>query len=169
MPQLPGLVLGEPALVGPPIVHIDADAFFVSVARRDAPELAEREVVVGDDGVVLSASYEARAWGVRAGMPVGRARALCTDLAVVAPTWDAYATTSHDLFHFLECLAIVVESASLEEAYLDLGLDDWDDAYDAAHRICRRVQDQLGLSVSAGGARTEVPATVARGGARRGR
>src|SRR5262249_60295922 len=62
---------------------------------------------------------------------------------------------------FLEGLAIVVESASLEEAYLDLGLDDWDDAYDAAHRIRRRVQDQLGLSVSAGVARTKVLAKVA--------
>jgi DNA polymerase-4 len=160
MPQLPGLVLGEPALVGAPIVHVDADAFFVSVARRDAPELTAREVVVGDD-IVMSASYEARAWGVRAGMPIGRARALCTDLAVVAPTWDAYATASHDLFHFLDGVAIVVESASLEEAYLDLGLDDWDDAYDAAHRIRRRVQDQLGLSVSAGVARTKVLAKVA--------
>jgi DNA polymerase-4 len=160
MLQLPGLTVPERAPAGPPILHVDADAFFVSVERRDAPALHGRPVVIGEE-VVCCASYEARAQGARNGMLVGQARELCREVTVIAPRWDAYTDAGRGLLRFLESVSTVVEAASLEEAFLDLGVDDWDGCVHAARRIRAGVQAELGLTVSVGVARTKLLAKIA--------
>ena len=79
-----------------PILHIDMDAFYASVATRDRPELAEEPVVVGGGsrGVVLSANYAARQYGVRSAMPMTRARRLCPRVVVIAPDFDTFSSVS---------------------------------------------------------------------------
>jgi DNA polymerase-4 len=146
-------------LFGPPVVHVDADAFFVGVERRDMPSLRGRPVVVASD-LVLGVAYEARVAGVRAGMLVNKARALCPDLVVRAPRWDTYGETSAALFDLLKTRAVIVEGATVEDAYLDLDVD-WKAVADAAQRIRTDVLAALGLTVSVGVARTKALASVA--------
>lgn len=104
------------------IAHLDLDAFYVSVELRRRPELAGRPVIVGGQhrGVVLSASYEARARGVRSAMPSVTARRLCPEAIVLAPDMEAYVEASRAVFAIMETVTDVVEGASVDEAYLDL-------------------------------------------------
>jgi DNA polymerase-4 len=101
------------------ILHADVDSFFASVEQRDDPRLRNRPVIVGP-GVVMAASYEARAHGVRSAMGAARARRLCPQAAVVEPRWPAYVEASRALFEVFEGVAPVVEGLSLEEAFLDV-------------------------------------------------
>ena len=101
------------------ILHADADAFFASVEQRDDPALRGRPTVVGE-GVVMAASYEARAYGVRGGMGGARARRLCPRRVIVPPRFDAYTEASRALFDVFRDTAPVVEGLSLEEAFLDV-------------------------------------------------
>jgi DNA polymerase-4 len=158
-PELSGLVVPPVALLGPPIVHVDADAFFVAVERRDTKSARERSVVVAND-LVLSVSYEARGSGVHTGMLVNKARSVCPELIVLPPRWDAYAETSLALFELLKGRAAIAEGAAIEDVYLDLDVD-WSDADDAAHGIRADVDRELGIPVSVGVARTKVLAAVA--------
>src|SRR5437763_12156163 len=103
----------------PTILHADVDAFYASVAQRDDPRLRERPVIVGP-GVVMAASYEARACGVRSGMGGRQARRLCPDAIAVSPSWPAYIDASDALFELFEDAAPVVERLSMEEAFLDV-------------------------------------------------
>ena len=160
MPELPGLEIVRVPATGPPILHVDADAFYTSVEQRDEPALRGRAVAVVTD-VVCCASYEARGRGVWAGMLADDARAACPELITVEPRWDAYAETGARLFALLASCVDVVEAASLEEMFLDLGTDDWDEAADDAEEIRRRVQSQLGISVSIGIGRTKLLAKIA--------
>jgi DNA polymerase-4 len=160
MTELPGLEIARRPASGPPILHADADAFFASVEQRDAPELRDRPVVVADE-IVCCASYEARAWGVRGGMTLADARGMCPEVVVVAPRWDAYTEACGRLFELFAGCADVVEAASFEEAFLDLGTDDWDEAADDAVEIRRRVHSQLGIPVSIGIGRTKLLAKIA--------
>lgn len=106
----------------PVVMHVDMDAFYVSVELRRRPELRGLPVWVGgaSRGVVLSASYEARAFGVAGGMSSTRARRLCPDAVAIRPDFDAYAAASEGVFAIFESITPVVEPVSLDEAFLDV-------------------------------------------------
>jgi DNA polymerase-4 len=115
-------VLAHPELFDLAIAHIDADAFYASVEKRDDPSLADRPVIVGGGmrGVVLTACYVARQSGVRSAMPMARALRLRPDATVVRPRFAAYAEASRALRRLMEALTPAVEPLSLDEAFLDL-------------------------------------------------
>lgn len=145
-----------------PVLHADADAFYASVEQRDDPALRGKPVIVGG-GVVLAASYEARAYGVRGAMPGGKARRLCPDALIVSPRFDAYVAASKELFEVFRDTAPSVEGLSLEEAFLDVsGLERISgEPVDIARRLRERVRDEVGLPLSVGVARTKVLAKLA--------
>ena len=101
------------------ILHADLDAFFASVEQRDDPRLRGRPVIVGG-GVVLAASYEARAFGVRSAMGGKRARRLCPHAIVVAPHLSAYLEASKAVYRVFDDTAPLVEGLSIDEAFLDV-------------------------------------------------
>lgn len=149
------------------ILHLDLDAFFASVEVLENPALAGKPVIVGGSpegrGVVASASYPARAFGVHSAMPTYRALALCPQAIVVRPRHRLYHTYSRRVMDILRESAPLVEQTSVDEAYLDLTeqVSAWDDAVDAARRIQRRVLDEVGLSASLGVAANKLVAKVA--------
>src|SRR5919109_5405538 len=101
------------------ILHADLDAFYASVEQRDDPALRGRPVIVGA-GVVLAASYEAKAYGVRTAMGGALARRLCPDAVVVSPRMSAYSQASKDLYRVFEDTTPLVEGLSIDEAFLDV-------------------------------------------------
>jgi DNA polymerase-4 len=143
----------------PRILHADVDAFFASVAQRDDARLRGRPVLVGS-WVVMAASYEARAFGVRGGMPTARARRLCPAAIVVDPCFEAYVEASRAVFEIFRRGAAVVEPGSMEEAFLQAG-DGGEPAAELAARLRREVREQAGLPLSVGVARTKVLAKLA--------
>jgi DNA polymerase-4 len=144
------------------ILHADLDAFFASVAQRDDPALRGRPVVVGG-GVVLAASYEARAFGVRSAMGGRRARQLCPHAVVVRPQWEAYLEASRAVTAIFEETAPLVESLSIDEAFLDVrGLEHIAGTPPhIARRLRREVREEVGLPLSVGVARTKNLAKMA--------
>jgi DNA polymerase-4 len=144
------------------ILHADADAFFASVEQRDDPDLRGRPTIVGA-GVVMAASYEARAFGIHGGMGGGRARRLCPHAAVVPPRFSAYTEASRALFDLFEETAPLVEGISLEEAFLDVsGLERISGTpVQIGERLRRRARERVGLPVTVGVARTKVLAKMA--------
>ena len=144
------------------ILHADADAFFASVEQRDEPALRGRPTVVGA-GVVMAASYEARAYGIHGGMGGRRARRLCPELAVVEPRFSAYVEASKALFEIFERFSPLVEGLSMEEAFLDArGLEAITGTpREIAARLRRTVSEELGLALTVGVARTKVLAKMA--------
>jgi DNA polymerase-4 len=105
-----------------PVLHVDMDAFYASVATRDRPDLADQPVVVGGGsrGVVLSANYLARQYGVRSAMPMTRARRLCPRAVVVAPDFDTFSSVSTSVIETFRRVTPLVEVLSLDEAFLDV-------------------------------------------------
>src|SRR5438132_13030415 len=101
------------------VLHADADAFFASVEQRDDPRLRGRPVIVGG-GVVLAASYEAKAFGIRTAMGGRQARRLCPHAIVVPPRMSVYADASKELFRVFEEFSPLVEGLSIDEAFLDV-------------------------------------------------
>src|SRR5438874_9094951 len=101
------------------ILHADVDSFYASVEQRDDPSLRGRPVIVGA-GVVLAASYEAKAFGVRTAMGGRQALRLCPDAVVVPPRMSAYSEASKALYRVFEDAAPVVEGLSIDEAFLDV-------------------------------------------------
>src|SRR5881398_1595128 len=101
------------------ILHADLDAFFASVEQRDDPRLRGRPVVVGT-GVVLAASYEAKAYGVRTAMGARHARSLCPHAVVVPPRMSAYSEASKAVFRVFDDTTPLVEGLSIDEAFLDV-------------------------------------------------
>ena len=144
------------------ILHADADAFFASVEQRDDPSLRGRPVIVGG-GVVLAASYEAKARGVETAMSGGRARRLCPDAVVVPPRMAAYAEASRALYAVFEDTTPLVEGLSIDEAFLDVrGMERIAGTpAEIAARLRHTVRERVGLPVSVGVARTKHLAKVA--------
>ena len=144
------------------ILHADLDAFYASVEQRDDPSLRGRPVIVGG-GVVLAASYEAQAYGVRTAMGGRQARRLCPDAAVVSPRMSAYTEASKAVFEVFQETAPVVEGLSIDEAFLDVrGLDHVTGTpVEIAARLRRRVRDRVGLPITVGVASTKFLAKVA--------
>jgi len=146
------------------ILHADADAFFASVEQRDDPRLRGRPVIVGG-GVVLAASYEAKACGVRTAMGGRLARRLCPRAIVVAPRFSAYLEASKAMFRVFEEASPLVEGLSIDEAFLDVrGLGHIRGSpVEIAARLRRDVREQVGLPVTVGVATTKFLAKVASG------
>jgi DNA polymerase IV len=144
----------------PAILHADVDAFFASVAQRDDPELRGRPVAVGS-WVVMAASYEARAYGVRGGMSTAVARRLCPELLIASPGFEAYTEASHAIFAIFRRLTPVVEPGSLEEAFLDVSDVTGTTPVELARRLRREVREETGLPLSVGVARRRVLAKLA--------
>jgi DNA polymerase-4 len=146
------------------ILHADLDAFYASVEQRDAPHLRGRPVLVGS-GVILAASYEAKALGVRTPMNSREALALCPDAVVVSPRMDAYSAASRDVFEIFHDTTPLVEGLSIDEAFLDVsGLSRISgSAHDIAVTLRQRIATEIGLNITVGIARTKFLAKVASG------
>jgi DNA polymerase IV len=147
---------------GASILHADLDAFFASVEQRDDPRLRGRPVIVGG-GVVLAASYEAKAFGIRTAMGGARARRLCPHAVVVPPRMSAYSEASKAVFRVFEDAAPVVEGLSIDEAFLDVrGMErSVGSPLEIAVRLRRDVRERVGLPITVGVARTKFLAKVA--------
>jgi DNA polymerase-4 len=146
------------------ILHADLDAFFASVEQRDDARLRGCPVIVGG-GVVLAASYEAKAYGVRSAMGGRRAMQLCPHAVVVPPRMEAYSEASKAVFEVFRETSPMVEGLSIDEAFLDVrGLGHiFGSPRDIAMRLRRDVLDQVGLPITIGVARTKFLAKVASG------
>jgi DNA polymerase IV len=144
------------------ILHADADAFFASVEQRDDPRLRGRPVIVGG-GVVLAASYEAKAYGIRTAMGGRQARRLCPHALVVAPRMAAYAEASRALYALFEDTTPSVEGLSIDEAFLDVrGMERIAGTpWEIAVRLRRAARERLGLPLTVGIARTKHLAKIA--------
>src|SRR6266850_3867943 len=148
----------------PSILHADLDAFYASVEQRDDPRLRGRPVIVGG-GVVLAASYEAKARGVRTAMGGRQALRLCPDAVVVPPRMSAYVDASKAVFEVFNDLSPLVEGLSIDEAFLDVrGLEHiWGTPAEIAGRLRREVRERVGLPITVGVATTKFLAKVASG------
>jgi len=146
------------------ILHADVDAFFAAVEQRDDPDLRGRPVIVGA-WVVLAASYEAKAHGVRTAMSVARARRLCPRAIVVEPRMSAYAEASKAVYRVFDDTTPLVEGLSIDEAFLDVrGLRRLSGApSEIAERLRCSVRERVGLPITVGIARTKFLAKVASG------
>jgi DNA polymerase-4 len=151
------------------IVHLDMDAFYASVEQRDNPALRGRPVAVGGPaesrGVVAASSYEARKFGVRSAMPMARAVRLCPQLVVVRPDFRHYRAVSLQVLDILRSSTPLVEPLSLDEAYLDVTHNLWDEplATEVARRLKKEIFEQTGLTASAGVAPNKFLAKIASG------
>lgn len=146
------------------ILHADLDAFYASVEQRDDPRLRGRPVIVGG-GVVLAASYEAKARGVRSAMGGRQARRLCPDAVVVPPRMAAYTAASRAVFEIFRRTTPLVEGLSIDEAFLDVGglRRLVGPPADIAAELRREVRRRVGLPITVGVARTKFLAKVASG------
>jgi DNA polymerase-4 len=147
-----------------PILHADLDAFYASVEQRDDPRLRGRPVIVGG-GVVLAASYEAKAYGVRTAMGGRQATRLCPRAIVVPPRMSAYSAASKAVFEVFRDTTPLVEGLSIDEAFLDVGglLRVSGTPTEIAVRLRREVRERVGLPITVGVARTKFLAKVASG------
>jgi DNA polymerase-4 len=149
---------------GATILHADLDAFFASVEQRDNPHLGGKPIIVGA-GVVLAASYEAKAYGVRTAMSGRHARRLCPHAIVVEPRMSAYAEASKAVYRVFEDTTPAVEGVSIDEAFLDVrGMQRIAGSpIEIAARLRRTVRERVGLPITVGVARTKFLAKVASG------
>ena len=143
------------------------DAFYASVEQRDDPSLRGRPVAVGGRpdrrGVVAAASYEARKFGVRSAIPMARAVRLCPELVVVPPDFARYRDISDRVFDLYRSVTPLVEPLSLDEAYLDVTRNSWNEplATTVARKLKQRIRDETKLTVSAGAAPNKFLAKIA--------
>jgi DNA polymerase-4 len=151
------------------ILHIDMDAFYASVEQRDNPALRGRPVVVGGDpdkrGVVAAASYEAREFGVKSALSMSRAVRLCPSLVIVRPDFAKYKAVSKQVFDLYRSVTPLVEPLSLDEAYLDVSENAWQEPLGAtvARRLKAAIRETTGLTASAGVAPNKFLAKIASG------
>src|SRR3954447_11668820 len=147
---------------GATILHADLDSFYASVEQRDDPSLRGRPVIVGA-GVVLAASYEAKAFGIRTAMGGSLARRMCPSAVVVSPRMSAYSEASKAVFEVFENTSPLVEGISIDEAFIDVGglRRLRGTPLEIAERLRREVREQVGLPITVGIARTKFLAKVA--------
>jgi len=149
----PRLIAADASLL---IAHVDCDAFYAAIEKRDRPELADRPVIVGGAGrrgVVATCCYVARTFGVRSAMPTGAALRLCPQAIVLPPDMAKYARVSRDIRQRMEKLTPLVEPLSIDEAFLDLtgcqGVNGAPAAL-ALARFARQIEGEIGVTVSVG-------------------
>ena len=152
------------------IMHVDLDAFFPSVEVREHPELKGKPVIVGADpkggtgrGVVSSASYEARKFGIRSAMPISKAWKLCPDGVYLRPHFDLYIPASNSIMEILRSYADKFEQGGIDEAYLDISnrVKDFDEAGEFATHIMEEVLEKTRLTCSIGVAPNKMIAKIA--------
>lgn len=147
------------------ILHVDMDAFYASVSLLDQPDLRGQPVVIGGGwrSVVLSATYEARSYGIRSGMPMATARRLCPAMVVVRPDYDSYAQASEGVMAIFSEVTPLVEAVSMEEAFLDVSAAgrQWGEPAVIGRWIRDTVRDEQGITCSVGGAPTKAVAKIA--------
>ncbi len=150
------------------VAHVDCDAFYASVEKRDRPDLMARPVIVGGGvrGVVSAACYVARIYGVRSAMPMFKALAACPDAVVIKPDFRKYSAAARQIRGLMEALTPLVQPLSIDEAALDLA------GTEALHgmppaavlaRFAREVEAQVGVTISIGLARNRLMAKIAAG------
>jgi DNA polymerase-4 len=150
----------------PTIVHLDADAFFVSCEQARDPSLVGKKCAVGgrERGIISSASYEARACGVYTPMPTARALRVCPDLIMIAHTSGLYGEVSHRMFDLCETLTPAVQRNSIDEGYMDLGpcrLGTIESVERVVRDLQRRIWEELKIPVSMGIATNKLVAQIA--------
>lgn len=152
------------------ILHVDLDAFFPSVEAREHPELKGKPIVVGADpkegkgrGVVSSASYEARKFGVHSAMPISRAWKLCPDCVYLRPHFDLYIRASSGIMKILRSHADRFEQGGIDEAYLDVSsrVKDFDEARELARKLMEEVLEKERLTCSVGVGPNKLVAKIA--------
>ncbi len=159
-------IIAHPELFDLEIAHLDCDAFYASIEKRDDQSIRDRPVIVGGGrrGVVSTACYVARVRGVRSAMPMFKARRLCPDAVVVQPRMQVYSRVSRQIRDMMEELTPLVEPLSLDEAFLDLSgtarLHGEPPALLLA-RLSNRIEHELGLSASVGLSHNKFLAKVA--------
>ena len=149
----------------PLVMHVDMDSFYASVELRRRPDLRGRPMFVGGAtrGVVLSATYEARAYGVKSGMPTTTARRLCPQAVVVPPDFDAYAATCRGVFEIFETVSAGVEAASIDEAFCDIegALLQYGSPRQVGEQVRALVADEQGITCTVGIAGSKFVAKLA--------
>jgi nucleotidyltransferase/DNA polymerase involved in DNA repair len=149
------------------IVHLDLDAFFAAVEVLENPELVDRPLLIGgrpeERGVVATASYPARAFGVHSAMPMARALALCPDALILPARHHLYRKYSRQVMTLLHETSPLVEQLGIDEAYIDLTdqTATWEHAVTTARKLQHRIKDEIGLSASLGVATNKLVAKVA--------
>ncbi|MEL6806911.1 MAG: DNA polymerase IV [Pseudomonadota bacterium] len=159
-------VVGHPELFDLTIAHMDCDAFYASVEKRDDPSLEGKPVIIGGGrrGVVSTACYVARIRGVRSAMPMFQALKLCPDAVIIKPRMDAYVEASRAIRDMMEELTPAIEPLSLDEAFMDLsGTTRLHGAPPAVMlaRLIKRMRTELGLTGSIGLSHNKFLAKVA--------
>jgi DNA polymerase-4 len=148
-------ILAHPELETLPIAHMDCDAFYAAIEKRDDPSLAEQPVIVGGGtrGVVSTACYIARRYGVRSAMPMFQARKLCPGAVIIKPRMSHYVETAKEIRALMRALTPLVEPLSLDEAYLDLSgtarIHGRSPARTMA-KLASQIENRLGITVSIG-------------------
>lgn len=148
-------IIAHPELHDLSIAHVDCDAFYASVEKRDDPSLADKPLIIGGGtrGVVSTCCYIARQYGVRSAMPMFKARELCPHAVVIPPNMAKYVAVSREIRAMMDALTPLVEPLSIDEAFLDLGgtetLHGAAPAVSLA-RLARRVETEIGVTLSVG-------------------
>jgi DNA polymerase IV len=148
-------IMAHPELFDLTIAHIDCDAFYASIEKRDDPSLLDRPLIIGGGvrGVVSTCCYLARQFGVRSAMPMFTARRLCPQALVIPPNMQKYIGVSREVRRLMDALTPLVEPLSIDEAFLDLS------GTEAVHRappaltlarLARRIEEELGITISVG-------------------
>jgi DNA polymerase-4 len=148
-------VVAHPELLSLSIAHIDCDAFYASIEKRDDPSLADKPLIIGGStrGVVSTCCYVARQFGVHSAMPMFTARSLCPQAVVMPPNMQKYVGVSREVRALMDALTPLVEPLSIDEAFLDLG------GTAAVHRappavvlaqLAKRIEDEIGITISVG-------------------